>query len=158
MSIRSLMNTNPALTIVVVAAVVGATVWIGVGSALPPTIKNETYFTADDGKTWFADKVTTVTPYTKDGKEVVRAYVYKCNDGKPFVAYLTRQNPSAATDTSGNALKGGSSPHQAIGVMNMEFKRPGDASWEVFGKMNATSKARIKPGCADGSTPQTVSP
>lgn len=154
MNIKSVLNQNPVITIVIVAAVAGGAVWMGVRSTLPPQPKGQVYFTADNGTTWFADKATTVTPYTKEGKEVVRAYVFQCKDGKPFVAYLTKQNPSALSGPNG----GGPSSGGAFGMMAMEFRGPGESAWERYQKMSPASRAKLSPACADGSKAEEVGP
>lgn len=158
MGIRSIMNEKPVISIVVVAMFVGAAVWIAIGSTLPPQIKEgKVYFSADDGKTWFADRASTVTPYTKDGQEVVRAYVCQCKDGKPFVGLLSKQNPNAPSNTSGRQT-GGGFPGGPAAMAAIEFKRPGESSWEMFGKMSPASKAKMNALCPDGGKPEMLSP
>jgi hypothetical protein len=43
-------------------------------------------------------------------------------------------------------------------MTTVEFKRPGDATWEVFGAMSDASKQKLRPICADGGAVETVSP
>jgi hypothetical protein len=150
MSIRQVMNEKPALVIVAVLVVIGAAAWIVVGSTKSPKVGGGmVYFSADDGETYFADKAATVTPYTKDGKQVVRAYVYKCKDGKPFVGRLSRQNPNAP-------LTPGS--EQDTGAAGREVKRPGDSAWQVYGRMSPADMAKMRVLCPDGTTPELASP
>jgi hypothetical protein len=61
----------------------------------PPSVATQSYYTTDDGKTWFADDVNKIAPFEKDGKVAVRAYVYKCPGGKPFISHLERFTPEA---------------------------------------------------------------
>jgi hypothetical protein len=177
MGVRSAINNNSVIAVVIVIVVAGAAVWTALSISSPrSTGEGEAYFTADDGKTWFADKSTKVTPYTKDGKQVVRAHVYQCKGGKPFVAYLTKQNPNAPRDSSAatanasasvqvpsnvqmpDSMSKGGTARVDFGMTTVEFKRPGDAAWEMFGKMSDASKQKFRPLCTDGGTAETVSP
>lgn len=99
MSLRETLNRNPALAGgVAVAAVVllGIVVWRRV--IIRPPDKNpvaQNYFTVDDGKTFFTDDAKLVPPFTKDGQEAVRAFVYQTQGGSPEVVYLMKYTPEA---------------------------------------------------------------
>ena len=98
MGLRETLNRNPAITTgATIAIIVVALIWISLqmfGSNRPPQ-STKGYFTTDDGKNWFADSLDNLPPYMHEGKEAVRAYLYKCGDGKTFVAYLERYTPEA---------------------------------------------------------------
>jgi len=81
------------VTLLVVAGVVVA------GYLLMPRDKlggpggggNLTWFTDDDGKTFFADVARKDVPFQRNGKEVVECAVYKNGEkGPPFVNHLIR--------------------------------------------------------------------
>ena len=86
--------------------------------------------------TRFADDVKKVPPFIKDGKEAVRVHVYKCKDGKKFVAYLERLTPESkkALDAFNSKDPKTVNPGDAanIGMMmqeGVEYKKPGDKQW-----------------------------
>ena len=97
--IRESLNKNPSITtgvtigIIVIALL--AIVWQMWSSR--PNINNiKSFYTVDDGKTWFEDQATKNPPFDYKGSPAYRAYVFKCGDsGKPFVAYMERFTPDA---------------------------------------------------------------
>ena len=98
MGLRETLNRNPAITTgATIAIIVVALIYISLqmfGSGRPP-ISTKGYFTTDDGATKFADSLDNLPPYIHNGKQAVRVYVFKCSDGKEFVAYLERYTPEA---------------------------------------------------------------
>lgn len=55
-----------------------------------------TYFSDDDGKTWFKDSSYNIAPFDHNGKTAVIAKIFNYDDGsKEFCAYLTEYTPSA---------------------------------------------------------------
>lgn len=101
MGLRETLNRNPAITTgVTIAIIVVALIlilWQTLVSNQPGKVSTQGYFTTDNGATTFADKLENVPPYMYEGKEAVRAYLFKCSDGKKFVAYLERYTPEAKT-------------------------------------------------------------
>jgi hypothetical protein len=91
--IRETLNKNPAITTGATAGIIllalGFIIYqlSGGGS---PGIATEAYFTNDDGKTYFADDISKIAPFDKDGKPAYKAYVYQCPGGDPFVSHLER--------------------------------------------------------------------
>ena len=56
----------------------------------------QSWYTDDDGKTWYADDKSLSPPIDHNGKTAVRAYVFSCDGGKhEFVGYLERYTPDA---------------------------------------------------------------
>lgn len=94
------------------------------------------YFTVDDGATWFADSLDQIPPFTKDGKEAVRAYIFRCGKGKPFVAYLERYRPEAKKLIEEARMKARQNPeappdpalHAKLMGGGVEVKKPNDPS------------------------------
>ena len=135
MSLREIVNRNPAVTaallIVAIAGVVALTVWQM--RSLPPS-KPGAYYTTDDGKNWFADDPQRVTPFDHKGKSAVRAHVFRGADGREFVGYLTRHTPQAAEVIRRVQARKPTDPPPTPAEMGVvlggrEFKRPGDAKW-----------------------------
>jgi hypothetical protein len=96
-----------------------------------------TYFSDDDGNTWFLDSVDNVPPYDHDGKQAVRAVIYSYDNGsKKFCGYLMRFGPSVEKSVQAAIVAGAKKqpPETPQGIMNgIEF----NASWEVK-KPNST--------------------
>lgn len=155
MTLREVLNRFPAittaLTLLIIAVAVGFIVYSQrpAAAAKPPT---KCFYTTDDGKSWFADDYRKLPPFTKDGKEAVRAWVMKCKDVE-FVAYMERFTPEAKAELERIYTEGGPngankiSPEQGSRISQawqngLEYKRPGEADWffmhddfQRFGKM-----------------------
>ncbi len=94
------------------------------------------YFTSDDGQTWFADDLTNIPPFEKDGRQCVRAFVFTVegNTNIRFVGYLQRYTPEAKVVLE--RQQPGQPPSQEVVsalVNGTEVKRPGDKEWRKFG-------------------------
>ena len=74
------------------------------------------YFSADDGKTFFADEATRIPPFkTAAGATAHRAYVTRCADDKLFVAYVEKYADEDKRSLE-NSMKdpGGSRPRSRL--------------------------------------------
>jgi hypothetical protein len=168
MGIRETLNENPRITTgMTVAIIVVVLAWLlwprGGGAGGGPggglTDAGQLFYTTDDGKTWFADDANKIPPFKKDGKEAVRAEVYKCG-GKTFVNHMVRYSPEGQKQLAAAQAKagsGGSALLTPVGETEMEVKSPGDAQWVKI----ADSRAQqvMKPKCSgDGSDLEVVKP
>ena len=185
MGIRDVMERNKNATMGVAIALVV----LGVGTIIWQVLANNRdtrnnvpsfYFSADDGQTWFSDSANNIPPFTHDGKEAVKAWVYQCG-GKKFVGYLERYNPeahkvltggTAAPATPAPAAPGkGQSPEAAArarvslspaAVMNAsvngkEYKRPGEKEWtRITERRKIAEMMFVK--CPDGGSATAVMP
>jgi hypothetical protein len=104
------------------------------------------YFSIDDGKSWFADRVTQPAPFAKDGKPAYRAFVWTGSDGKPFVAYLQRIAGTVAPTN----LRGAKAPPTVTNAGEIEVKRPGESKWT---KANTAAGEAIMQPRADAVEP-----
>ena len=98
------------------------------------------FFSDDDGKTYYADSVFNFPPYSHNGKEANRAFVYQCDHGK-FVGFLLRYKLDARKQlqaTYNKAQSSGVDPTQSVlGLMStnpiryggVEVKLPGETKW-----------------------------
>lgn len=103
MGIREQLNDNPQfVTCATVALIVFCLGYIGFqvySEHNPPPPPNKAFYTTDDGVTFFADNAERITPFDKDGKQAVKAYVFTSDKGKTrFVGYLERYSDAARAE------------------------------------------------------------
>src|SRR5439155_4684546 len=119
--VRQLLNQKPAVAAavaggaIIVTVAIAWAVWPGRGGDGDARDRPaQAFFSSDDGKSWFPDDARKVAPFQKDGKEVLRAYVYKCADGKLFVACLARFTPRAKSELEAIYARGTDQQHDLI--------------------------------------------
>jgi hypothetical protein len=164
MGVRESLNQHSKLVAGVVAGVlviVFAYIFFtmgGGGTESGPSGGFKAFFSTDGGKTWFPDDAAKIAPFTKDGKEAYRAYVYKCPDGKTFVSHLERFT-AEAKKTMEAAKAGGPKAVQAVPFdmqsSGIEVKAPGQATW--VNQADPRAGAIMTPKCAGGN-PELVTP
>jgi hypothetical protein len=136
--LRETLNENPRLTTGVTAGIIVVVLafilWPsgGGGGGGAAGGDNQIYFTVDDGKTYFPESAKKVPPFQHQGKEAVRARVYRAG-GKEFVNHLERFTPDAAKKLQElyNSGKPMNDPtvFEAITQKGMEVKNPGSGNW-----------------------------
>jgi len=122
------------------------------------TSASKAFFTVDDGKSWFTDDASKFPPFDKDGRQAVRAFVYRCADGTVFVNNLERFRPEVKTaleEASRPDPNRKGPPDQTVFrdafASGRELKRPGDAKWVKSNDFRAAAQIlAIK--CPDGNT------
>src|SRR5277367_3869586 len=95
MGFREAMNENPRVGIgasaCLVLLVFAMIALHAVRPKYPASGSTERAFYSDDeGASWFVDDAVKPVPFDHNGKEAFRAEIFRCKNGKPFVAYLTR--------------------------------------------------------------------
>jgi hypothetical protein len=157
--IRETLNDNPRLTTGITAGIIVVVFvlifWSGGGSAGGGGGSGgggtRVFFSDDDGKTWFPDDYTKVPPFQHNGKEAVRAWVYKCG-GKTFVNHLERYTPEAKkkVEELNSSKKMANDPTMIDQIQRsgMEVKSPGDPAWVKAGDAKASKVTA--PKCPDG--------
>jgi hypothetical protein len=117
-----------------------------------PTAAPDSYFTVDDGKTFFAATSDNVPPFDYKGQQAVEAHVFQCGNQK-FVGYMERFIPKYHDIV---VAKGLSSNAEEYG---REIKKPGDAKWLPSGDLRTEAKL-TEVHCPNGSsdTPQPIDP
>ncbi len=162
MSLRNTLNEKPMLTggIVVAVLVVLAIFWLASGSSSGPSEPTRAFYTVDDGATWFPDSIDKIPPFEYQGKQAVRAYVFRCPDGKEFVGYLERYNDQAKAildrfreDRAAGRQITNSQEVARAEMGGKQVKRPNDKNWVV---LNPMALAQMQAKCPDGSTPVAV--
>src|SRR3954471_9854250 len=138
MGIRETINNNPrAATGVMIGVVVLAIGYVVVQVMASrkkfPDSSPDSYFSIDDGKTFFTANSDNVPPFEYNGKQAVHACVFQAN-GQRFVGYLERYTPEARA-----AILAGKRTPQ-IERFGRELKRPGDPIWVKSGDLATEPK------------------
>src|SRR5581483_3966904 len=99
MSIREKINNDRKFGVLlggvlIVAAVVFA-VYEFRGMARGVSVLNTTYYSDDDGKTFFKDDIYKFPPFDHDGKTANAAVIFSTPQSGDFVGYLMRYTPAA---------------------------------------------------------------
>src|SRR4051794_7083151 len=99
MGVREWMNEHRGLATGIGAAIVLIAVGAIVAQVLAnrkayPSASPDSYFTVDDGKTFFVASSDNIPPFDYKGKPAVHAYVFQV-DGKKFVGYMERYTTDA---------------------------------------------------------------
>jgi hypothetical protein len=157
MGIREWVNGNPRVTagaigLVVVAAIAGVVVQVMANRKKFPDGSPASFFTVDDGKTFFAAGSDNIPPFEYNGKQAVQAYVFEAG-GKRFVGYLERYTPDARKAI----LEGKHSPQ--VVLHGRELKKPGERTWTKSGDLNVEAKiTHVSPPPGVAGTPVPVEP
>lgn len=162
MGIRQTMNENPGVSVGVTAAVILLVIGVIVWELLPQrntagSQVNQAFYSIDDGKTWFADDANKLPPFMHDGKPAVRAVVFRCGSGQPFVARLERYTEEGKK-MAAEVLKSRGRTNTAS---LLEVKKPGQRIWVPFSAGGAQGKAWtdiMTVTCPDGGSPTPVYP
>jgi hypothetical protein len=133
--IRETLNEKPAIAYggfgVLLLIAIGVLVWYlksgQTGPSIDKPIGDQAFYSDDDGQHWFLDSVQKATPFKHDGKDAVRAMVYRCSDGKAFVNYLVRHT-DAGRQLKGMNLEIGSRPSFSDNAFT-EVKKPSGKAW-----------------------------
>ena len=164
MGIRETLNKNQTLTTGATIAIIVVAIGIIIWQMMPeraPKIMTKSYYTTDDGRSWFEDASDRIVPFDKDGKEAVRAHLFKCSGGDPFVGYLEKLDPRikqkvdefyANPSNKGRVMPGQADQEEGGRLV----KRPGDKNWMPDTSPNASRIITIK--CKDGSYAVRVTP
>jgi hypothetical protein len=158
------MNRNPGITTGVTAGIIVLAllfiIWSNwSSSSVGGATGGKSYYTEDDGVTYFADDNTKIPPFDHNGKQAVRAYVFQCKGGKPFVQYLERYTPDAKTKLEANRTK--KTPDigllEGINFEGLEVKKA-KAPADKWIKQSSPAYAQIvQPKCPDGDASQIIS-
>lgn len=157
MGLREWANGHPKTVSIVVGACALACVGGIVAEVMGnrhryPTEPPDSYFSVNDGKTYFVASSANYPPFDHDGQQAVHAYVFQC-DGKKFVGFLERFTPDAK-----KKLAAGAPLSAEMMRFGREIKRPGDAKWTRTGDMATETKIE-NVTCPDGNgTPEEIEP
>jgi hypothetical protein len=134
MFVRDAINKNPRTSLVIVLVMVIVFVSFAIQSTASNSadgVPTKSYYSDDDGASYFTDAVSKVTPFDHNGKHAVKAYVYRFGGHAPFVGYLERITPDGAKKMA--ALKAGEPGYAdkaaEITGRHCEVKKPGGKDW-----------------------------
>lgn len=155
MGLRETMNNRKGLSsgiaVVITVAALSFLATQFIGSSAAEGIPQKTFYSADDGKTYFVDDVAKLPPFDHDGQKAVRAHLYTCDDGKTtFVGYLSRFTPAALAklESARNTPEYELVLEEALAT-GSEVKKPGGGNWVARGTPEAAKVAN--PSCPDGN-------
>jgi len=148
MGVREKLNSNRTMGIVVagVLLVVAAGQLAFFFRPQHHQSANETFFTDDDGQSYFMDSIYKFPPFDHNGKEAHMAGIYSSASFGKFVGYQIRYKPSARKelqDLYDRAQKGecplmdvnGLMTNPRIGVAGKEVKMRGSDKWIPLASM-----------------------
>ena len=157
MGIGEWANKHPKVTfsvvgVCVVIAITAIVVEVMAGRRDYPTKLPDSYFTADDGQTFFVASSSNIPPFDYKGQQAVHAYVFDCS-GKRFVGYMDRYNADVQ-----KMLVAGKPLTPEMTRFGREMKKPGSPVWVKTGDL-ATEVKIENVTCPDGQgTPEAVEP
>lgn len=163
MGIREKLNDNPAYTTGGTIAIIVIALAFIIWQLLPnrPSIPTKSYYTTDNGTTYFSDSIKKIPPYEHDGKQAVRCYVFQCSKGGKFVGYLEEYTPAAKKELEAAAAnpKRQQMPGMDMAAMTgMLVKKPGTGQW-VSQQNGRYYESVVDVKCPNGGAdPQIVSP
>ena len=173
MSIRESIQRYQGITGGVAALViVGATVWIYSSSrsgSEQQLLTTRTFYTVDEGKTWFVEDAERVPPFDHNGQSAVRVRLFQGKDGKPFAGYLERYTPDAAKrleaakrgDYAAAGIPQGRpmlSLAEEMAISGTEVKKPGPNNpWVRRADLQA-ARAILEVRTSDGQSAEPVMP
>jgi hypothetical protein len=144
MGIREKINQHPtvasaAAVAIVLAIGLEAYHYLAPSNSVPKSYgkaQGSAYYTTDDGATIFGEVDNMTTPFIRNGKPAVKAYVFLCS-GQQIVAYLEKYS-------------GGSDSMLLV-------KKPKAGNWIPDSDPRAQT-IRQPPNCPDGATPVLMTP
>jgi len=123
----------------------------------------DSYYTVDDGATFFVDSRLKNPPFDHEGKQAVRAHVFDCG-GKRVVGYVERYTPEslqALEEVKQSRGTGKPPPNlqrlQTLGTTGTELKKPGAGQKWVVASDRAAAAMRVF-RCPDGRVVGEVFP
>jgi hypothetical protein len=156
MGIRNALQAKPVAGIAVAVCLVLVSGLILAKQYWPQKKANlaQTYYTDDDGATWFADSAYLVPPFDHNGKMAVLAAVFSYDNGsKKFCAYeqeFTSKAKEQLQTALAEAEKNGQPP-ASVGLYHdrtfmqkgIQVKAPGSSKWVSMANPDANSVCAV---------------
>jgi hypothetical protein len=135
MAVRETLRKYPSAVAVVVIALIVACVAVIHSEVKGPvdlSVAGKTFYSDDDGKTWFLDDPSKGSPFDHNGKQAYRAIVFRCPGGAPFVAFLAKfSDQEIAQDAAAMAHAPPGTPSRLSGMALDNIKKPGESKWSL---------------------------
>jgi len=142
MATREIINQRPVMSgvVAVVATVIALGAIFFTRSSDDAYKPAQAYFTVDDGRTYFADDVTRLPPFDRNGQEAVQCYLFRCGETR-FVGYLMKLPPPVKQEMEAYAAAGREYP--GLNPMAM-VKKPGDKEWVSAGSAVGSTLMQVR--------------
>ncbi|MEA2707811.1 MAG: hypothetical protein QOF78_412 [Phycisphaerales bacterium] len=166
MGVLQKLNENPKLGIGVGAAIIIIALGLFAfqlsdGSTI--TAPTRAFFTDDGGKSFFKDDIAKIPPFDHNGKQALRADVFKCDDGHEFVGLVYRFTEPGRKEMERYLADRPKDPEGALrrGIeqRRMQVKKPAadDKAWAANDEGYADGlRSTVK--CPNGKPAQLVVP
>lgn len=170
MSLRETMNQNPRLAVGVgvvgVVLAVALIAWQAMGGPKSgqPEPLGKTFYTEDEGKTYFADSIDKLAVEFKgpQGKPAVRAYVYQFPGEQPVVGWMESYTPKGREILKAfyqNPQNRKSAPPESPELRRETLvKRPGMKAWVNVGALPGAANQVTMFPTKNGETPTMLAP
>ncbi|MDB5324796.1 MAG: hypothetical protein JWM57_365 [Phycisphaerales bacterium] len=136
MSVRDLFEKHKTAVSVVACIAVAAgviAVVMQMSSQFGSPVPQGSFYTVDDGVTYFAEREVRIPPFDYNGKPAVRAHVGRQSDGKLKVFYVERLKPDArAAVVKLRANQPTTNAEMEALAKGVEVKVPGEEKWRTF--------------------------
>jgi hypothetical protein len=158
--IRETINQKPGVALAIAGFIICASAAVCLsllvrgrssGSAVVPLA----FYSDDDGKTWFIDAATRIAPFEHNGRQAVRAEVFRCGDGAAFVGFLERSSDASRARIAHLDTQNPNAIWMAVSADPMDVKRPGAERWvSLFPPAGSTAEYHgvITPTCPQGNS------
>jgi len=156
MQLREFIDKNKKAVLAVLPAVIGASLLLGWHNLHHDDLAgaiSRTFFSDDDGKTYFADDVSKGMTFDHDGKPAYRAFVFRSDAKGTYVGLLARpcgdDSPTANTHRPTTSVPVPAGGSKTVPPVAFDIKKPGDAKWVVNSGPDGQAMARA--AAADGA-------
>lgn len=150
--LRDRLDRNKPVVLAVVAVMMATGLFLIcrtlLFSAVPDVTVGMNFYSDDDGKTWFPASDDHIPPFDHNGKPAYEAEVYRTEDGRAFVAYMTSWQPEDKAAIEAAAPKDRRNVEASLATKQLA-KKPGQQSW-VSPQKTKEYQAIISPVGPDG--------
>jgi hypothetical protein len=162
--IRERLNQNRLFAIVAASVMIVGGIAIGLRQVIGSGAEARkgpqlTFFSADDGRTWFPGDAAKLPPIEHEGKTAYRVRVFKCPaDGSEFVSHLERfsaeDKKQLEAQITALLAEGRKVDVAQMGVSpTMQVKKPGNKDWLSMRPQTSAEYQRVtQPRCPTGHT------
>jgi hypothetical protein len=157
MGIREKLVNNPVASTAVAAGLIvlcGLVIFLELKAGRPSAVASivgKTFFSDDDGKTWFLDDASKIPPFDHNGAQAYRAVLFRCKTGTPFVAYLAKFSVKQTARMAEDAARNPGAPPRMQLMAPQDLKKPGGTNWITFTTPTTTGYPAVN--CPNGSGP-----